>query len=61
MKRTAWALTTLVTVAIALTMVWAAWPQSGIATSTYMGLARTRYPFIVGTYLDSCQLCHFSS
>lgn len=60
-KRTAWTLVTLVSVLVALIVVWAAQPEISAALSTYLGDARSKYPGIAGSRIDNCKLCHLST
>jgi hypothetical protein len=58
MKRGSLTLILLVSLMVAITWIWAAQPKISTARNTYLGEARTKYPGIVGSRIDNCQLCH---
>jgi hypothetical protein len=55
------AIVTIGLIIIAATMTWAFRPQIITASASYMGLARSMYPGISGSRIDSCALCHPSA
>jgi len=61
MKRGSLALIVLVSLMVAITLIWAAQPEISTARDTYLGEARTKYPGIVGSDIDNCKLCHVTS
>jgi len=60
MKRTALTPAMLITMLIAVTLSWAVQPLISTALPAYLGLARSKYPDIVGSSIDNCRLCHVS-
>jgi len=60
MRRLAWLAVMGLLALLILNLAWAARPQVSVATDTYMNLARTRYPFITGSRIGNCRLCHIS-
>ena len=61
MKRGNLASIMLVSLVVAITLIWAAQPEISTARDTYLGEARTKYPGIVGSDIDNCKLCHVTS
>lgn len=53
-------LITLGTICIVATLSWAGQPATSTALHTYLDLARSTYPGIVGSAIDNCRLCHVS-
>lgn len=61
MKRITWAIITIGLIVIGATLIWAIHPQISAARENYLSLARSRYPGIAGSKIDSCALCHPSA
>jgi hypothetical protein len=61
MKRRSLMLVVLLSLMVAITVVWAAQPEIITARDTYLGEARSKYPGMVGSRIDNCRLCHVSA
>ena len=59
-KHAVWLIGAVALAVVLLPTAWAVQPQVSAAISSYLDIARSRYPGLTGSAIDNCKLCHVS-